>query len=82
MTEGSINPFIDNIADFFIKKFGISQSTAGILIPILYVGLVPFSLILGKLIESYPAQKRNLMILSKAMYVVVLVWISQMKSTD
>ena len=82
LTEGSINPFTDNIADFIIKSFGMEEKQVGLLICLLYVALIPFSLVLGKLIEVIPAQKRNLMILSKALYFGMLIWVSNLETTD
>lgn len=49
-TEGSINPVIDNLSDYISRSFGIQLSTVGMIVPILFICLTPFSIILGQII--------------------------------
>ena len=54
------------------------EGTVGILVAMLFIALVPFSLFLGKFIEVYPAQKRNIMVFSKVFYLGMLIWMNQL----
>lgn len=81
-TEGSINPVIDNLSDYISRSFGIQLSTVGMIVPILFICLTPFSMFLGKIIELYPAQKRNIMIGSRLAYFIALIFLLNIPQTD
>jgi hypothetical protein len=81
-TEGSINPLTDNVSDYITKSFGIPSQTVGNLVPILFICLIPFSIILGKFVEKFPAQKRNMMIIGRVLYMFSLIILRQIPQTD
>jgi fucose permease len=81
-TEGSINPIIDNLSDFITKSFGIQSSQVGMIVPILFISLTPFSLILSKFIEHFPSHKRNMMIASRLLYTIALIILINIPQTD
>jgi hypothetical protein len=52
------------------------------MVPILFICLTPFSIVLGKFIELFPAQKRNIMIGSRLLYFLALIALIQIPQTD
>ncbi len=70
------------MSDYVSKSFGIEPETVGNLVPILFICLIPFSIILGKFVEVYPAQKRNTMIFSRLLYMIALIILRSIPQTD
>ena len=75
-------PIADNIADLLNKSFGMPQNVVGSLVFILYVGSLPFALYIGHFIEAYPQHKRNMMVGSKAVYLVLVILLVSLSETD
>lgn len=82
VVEGSISSFIDNMSDFFVKSFGMEVETVASMVPILFLLLTPFSLLLGKFVEHFPAQKRNMMLFARLLYLLAMVALASLPQTD